>query len=51
VTVEPENSGPGRLQIRWEPVGVTARLVRPVVRRLDRPRVRRAARLVRTVLR
>ncbi|MGW6475398.1 glycosyltransferase family 2 protein [Streptomyces nigra] len=51
VTVEPENRGPGRLQIRWEPVGMTARLVRPVVRRLDRPRVRRAARLVRTVLR
>ncbi|MFI6015556.1 glycosyltransferase family 2 protein [Streptomyces sp. NPDC051243] len=51
VTVEPEGRGPGRLQLRWEPVGVTARLVRPVVRRVARPRVRRAARLVRSALR
>ncbi|WP_031478194.1 glycosyltransferase family 2 protein [Streptomyces bicolor] len=51
VTVEPEGRGPGRLQLRWEPVGVTARLVRPVVRRVAGPRVRRAARLVRSALR
>ncbi|ELS53727.1 glycosyltransferase family 2 protein [Streptomyces viridochromogenes] len=51
VTIEPEARGPGRLQVRWQPVGVTARLVRPVARRLARPRVRRAARLVRSALR
>ncbi|KUM68775.1 glycosyltransferase family 2 protein [Streptomyces curacoi] len=51
VTVEPEARGPGRLQVRWQPVGVTARLVRPVARHLARPRVRRAARLVRSALR
>ncbi|PAZ12086.1 transferase [Streptomyces sp. SA15] len=51
VTVEPEGRGPGRLQVRWEPVGVTARVVRPVVRRVARPKVRRAARLVRSALR
>ncbi|MFD6325449.1 glycosyltransferase [Streptomyces sp. NPDC058442] len=37
VTVEPEGHGAGRLQIRWEPVGVTARVTRPAVRRLARP--------------
>ncbi|EGX56035.1 transferase [Streptomyces zinciresistens K42] len=51
VTVEPEGRGAGRLQVRWQPVGVTARLVRPVVRGVARPRVRRAARLLRSVLR
>ena len=51
VTIEPEGRGPGRLQIRWQPVGITARLVRPVVRRVARPKVRRAARLVRSALR
>lgn len=51
VTVEPEGRGPGRLQIRWQPVGITARLVRPLVRRVARPKVRRAARLVRSALR
>ena len=51
LTIEPEGRGPGRLQIRWEPVGVTARLLQPAVRRLARPRVRRAARLARSVLR
>ncbi|MFC3577946.1 glycosyltransferase family 2 protein [Streptomyces yaanensis] len=50
VTVEPEGRGPGRLQIRWRPVGVTAR-VGPVIRRVAGPRVRRAARLVRSALR
>ncbi|WP_406727282.1 glycosyltransferase family 2 protein [Streptomyces sp. GD-15H] len=37
VTVEPEGHGAGRLQIRWEPVGVAARVTRPTVRRLARP--------------
>ncbi|MER8220202.1 glycosyltransferase family 2 protein [Streptomyces sp. NPDC094143] len=51
LTVEPEGHGPGRLQVRWEPVGVTARVIRPVVRRVARPKVRRAARLVASALR
>ncbi|MFG2637228.1 glycosyltransferase family 2 protein [Streptomyces sp. NPDC048362] len=51
VTVEPEGRDPGRLQIRWRPVGVTARVIRPVVRRVARPRVRRAAKLVASLLR
>ncbi|MDN0197201.1 glycosyltransferase family 2 protein [Streptomyces sp. S.PNR 29] len=51
VTVEPEGHGPGRLQVRWQPVGVTARVIRPVARRVARPRVKRAARLVASVLR
>lgn len=51
VTVEPEGHAPGRLQVRWEPTGVAARLLRPAVRHLARPRVRRAARLVRGALR
>ncbi|MFF4019117.1 glycosyltransferase family 2 protein [Streptomyces sp. NPDC001843] len=51
LTVEPEPHNPGRLQVRWEPTGVTARVVRPVVRRMARPRIRRAARLVASVLR
>ncbi|MET9829696.1 glycosyltransferase family 2 protein [Streptomyces sp. NPDC006385] len=51
VTVEPEGRGPGRLQIRWQPLGVTASLVRPAVRRLSRPTVKKAARLLRSALR
>jgi glycosyltransferase involved in cell wall biosynthesis len=51
LTVEPEGHGPGRLQVRWEPVGVTARVIRPVVRRVARPKVKRAARLVASALR
>ncbi|MEV5354189.1 glycosyltransferase family 2 protein [Streptomyces sp. NPDC052693] len=51
LTVEPEGHGPGRLQVRWEPVGVTARVIRPVVRRVARPKVKRAARLVAGALR
>ncbi|MFD9005223.1 glycosyltransferase [Streptomyces sp. NPDC059582] len=50
VTVEPEGSGPGRLQIRWRPVGMTAKVVRPLARRVARPKVRRAVRLVRSAL-
>ncbi|MFF8730171.1 glycosyltransferase family 2 protein [Streptomyces sp. NPDC015171] len=51
LTAEPEGRNPGRLQLRWRPVGVTARLVRPAVRRLARPRVRSAVRLVASALR
>ncbi|MEU6666125.1 glycosyltransferase family 2 protein [Streptomyces sp. NPDC046727] len=51
LTVEPEPRNPGRLQFRWTPVGVTARVIRPTVRRLARPRVRNAARLAASVLR
>lgn len=51
VTVEPEGRNPGRLQLRWRPVGVTARVVRPVVRRVARPRIRKAAKLLSSVLR
>ncbi|MFD5163544.1 glycosyltransferase family 2 protein [Streptomyces hawaiiensis] len=50
LTVEPEGHGPGRLQVRWEPVGVTAKMIRPTVRRLARPRVKRAARLLASAL-
>lgn len=50
LTVEPEGRNPGRLQFRWRPVGVTARITRPAVRRLARPRVRNAARLVASAL-
>ncbi|MGW1891745.1 glycosyltransferase family 2 protein [Streptomyces sp. NPDC002004] len=50
VTVEPEGRGPGRLQIRWHPVGLTARVVRPLVHRLARPRIREAAKLVASAL-
>ncbi|MEW2266539.1 glycosyltransferase [Streptomyces sp. NPDC047853] len=51
VTAEPEGHDPGRLQIRWQPVGSTAAVVRPAVRRLATPRVKRAARMAAAVLR
>ncbi|MER6433623.1 MULTISPECIES: glycosyltransferase family 2 protein [unclassified Streptomyces] len=51
VTAEPEGRNPGRLQLRWRPVGVTAHVVRPVVRRLARPKVRKAAKLLSSLLR
>ncbi|PZT69362.1 glycosyltransferase family 2 protein [Streptomyces sp. SW4] len=51
VTVEPEGHNPGRLQVRWEPTGVTERAVRPLARRLSHPRLRRAAQLLRSALR
>jgi len=50
LTAEPEPRTPGRLQLRWEPLGMTAKLIRPVVGRLAGRRVREAARLVRGVL-
>ncbi|MFI9806140.1 glycosyltransferase family 2 protein [Streptomyces sp. NPDC052301] len=51
VTIEPENRNPGRLQIRWRPVGVTARVIRPAIKKIARPRVRRAAKLAASLLR
>ncbi|WP_181797503.1 glycosyltransferase family 2 protein [Streptomyces sp. WELS2] len=51
VTVEPEPHDPGRLQIRWRPVGATARVLRPLARRVTNPRLRNAARLAASVLR
>ncbi|MDO0927446.1 glycosyltransferase family 2 protein [Streptomyces sp. TG1A-8] len=51
VTVEPEGRNPGRLQVRWRPVGATAHVIRPLVRCVARPRVRSAARLVASALR
>ncbi|RVU24537.1 glycosyltransferase family 2 protein [Streptomyces antnestii] len=54
VTLEPEGRGAGRLQIRWEPVGLTARVTHPVARRLATAsdgRVRNAVRLVKSALR
>ncbi|MEU1406498.1 glycosyltransferase family 2 protein [Streptomyces sp. NPDC005728] len=50
VTVEPEGRTPGRLQIRWQPTGVTARVIRPAAQKLARPKVRRAMRLVSSLL-
>ncbi|MGW0763890.1 glycosyltransferase family 2 protein [Streptomyces sp. NPDC002676] len=50
VTLEPEGRTPGRLQIRWLPVGITARIIRPTVRKLAKPKVRNAAKMVRSVL-
>ncbi|MGC9376061.1 glycosyltransferase family 2 protein [Streptomyces sp. MH13] len=50
VTVEPEGHNPGRLRIRWQPVGATATLIRPAVHRLATPRVKRAARLAAGIL-
>ncbi|MFD7770738.1 glycosyltransferase family 2 protein [Streptomyces sp. NPDC059787] len=49
LTVEPEGHDPGRLQLRWRPVGLTASLLHPAARRAAVPRVRRAARLVASV--
>ncbi|MEU6285163.1 glycosyltransferase family 2 protein [Streptomyces sp. NPDC047028] len=51
VTVEPESRNPGRLQLRWRPVGMTARVIRPTVRKLAVPRVRRAAQLISSAMR
>ncbi|MEU3983692.1 glycosyltransferase family 2 protein [Streptomyces sp. NPDC026672] len=50
VTVEPEGRGPGRLQIRWRPAGVSAHVIRPLARRVARPKVRRAVKLVASAL-
>ncbi|MGA4849201.1 glycosyltransferase family 2 protein [Streptomyces sp. G5(2025)] len=54
VTVEPEGRASGRLQLRWTPVGVTAKVIRPLARRAGAKagaRMRRAARLVASVAR
>ncbi|MFF8012978.1 glycosyltransferase [Streptomyces sp. NPDC007929] len=50
LTVEPEGHAPGRLQVRWEPVGITARVIRPTVRKLARPKVKKALRLAASAL-
>ncbi|MFI0237022.1 glycosyltransferase family 2 protein [Streptomyces sp. NPDC016845] len=51
VTVEPEGRGAGRMQVRWETTGLTAKVVRPVARRVSGTplarKVRQAVRLVR----
>ncbi|MFJ9039124.1 glycosyltransferase family 2 protein [Streptomyces sp. NPDC102406] len=44
VTVEPEGRGAGRLQVRWEPTGLTARVAGPVAHRLGRTPLARGAR-------
>ncbi|MGH4032855.1 glycosyltransferase family 2 protein [Actinomycetota bacterium Odt1-20B] len=54
ITVEPEGRASGRLQLRWTPVGVTSRVIRPVARRVSArtgTRVRRAAKLLASVAR
>ncbi|WP_395571010.1 glycosyltransferase [Streptomyces sp. BK79] len=51
VTLEPEGHNPGRLQLRWQPVGPTATVIRPLARRLATPRVRRATRMAAALLR
>ncbi|MEU6391377.1 glycosyltransferase family 2 protein [Streptomyces sp. NPDC046939] len=51
LTVEPEGRGAGRLQVRWETVGLTSRLVHPLARRVAGTslarKVRQVAKLVR----
>ncbi|AIJ15470.1 glycosyltransferase family 2 protein [Streptomyces violaceoruber] len=51
VTLRPEGHNPGRLQITWQPVGTTAKILGPAARRLSTPRTRRAARLLSNILR
>ncbi|MEU8974273.1 glycosyltransferase family 2 protein [Streptomyces monashensis] len=51
VTIEPEGRNPGRLQIRWRPVGMTAKVIRPVIKKVARPKIRKAAKLLSSVLR
>ncbi|MGV9878426.1 glycosyltransferase family 2 protein [Streptomyces sp. NPDC003006] len=54
VTVEPEGRASGRLQLRWTPVGVTAKVIRPLARKAATKtgsRARRAARLLASVAR
>jgi hypothetical protein len=38
------------MQFRWRPAGVTARVIRPMVRKVARPKVRSAVRLAASVL-
>ncbi|MFI8944910.1 glycosyltransferase [Streptomyces sp. NPDC053750] len=51
VRVEPEGHNPGRLQIRWHPVGTTAAVLRPAAHHLATPRIKRAAHLAAAILR
>ncbi|MFG2885409.1 glycosyltransferase family 2 protein [Streptomyces sp. NPDC048297] len=50
VTIEPEGRNPGRVQLRWRPAGVTARVIRPTIQKLAHPKLRTAARLAASVL-
>ncbi|MET9763017.1 glycosyltransferase family 2 protein [Streptomyces sp. NPDC006372] len=50
LTLEPEGHAPGRLQIHWQPVGTTARVIRPLTHRLTNPRLKKAAQLVASAL-
>ncbi|WP_077800597.1 glycosyltransferase family 2 protein [Streptomyces sp. JHA26] len=50
VTVEPEGHDPGRLQVRWQPVGPTAVVLAPAARHLAGPRLRQARKLATAVL-
>ncbi|MEV0252663.1 glycosyltransferase family 2 protein [Streptomyces sp. NPDC050732] len=54
VTVEPEGRASGRLQLRWTPVGLTSRVIRPLARKAGTkagPRLRKAAHLASTLTR
>ncbi len=51
ITVSPEGHTPGRLTLHWHPTGHTAALLRPALRRIATPRVRRAAHLAANILR
>ncbi|MGW0535774.1 glycosyltransferase family 2 protein [Streptomyces sp. NPDC003032] len=54
VTVEPEGRAAGRLQLRWTPVGITSKVIRPLARKAATKtgsRARRAARLLASVTR
>ncbi|MFH8606724.1 glycosyltransferase family 2 protein [Streptomyces sp. NPDC018029] len=54
VTVEPEGRASGRLQLRWTPVGVTSKVIRPLARKAGAKagaRLRRAAHLAGTLTR
>ncbi|MGW4436163.1 glycosyltransferase family 2 protein [Streptomyces sp. NPDC004596] len=50
LTVEPEGRNPGRLQIRWRPLTLTAHVIRPMTRKLAHPKLRNAARLASSIL-
>ncbi|MFF7145262.1 glycosyltransferase family 2 protein [Streptomyces nodosus] len=49
LTVEPENHTPGRLQIRWRPIGITTHLT-PLLHKAAGPKTRQAAHLLRSTL-
>ncbi|MEU7582689.1 glycosyltransferase family 2 protein [Streptomyces sp. NPDC041068] len=54
VTVEPEGRASGRLQLRWTPVGVTSKVIRPLARKAGAKagtKLRKAARLASSLAR